>query len=234
MRTDRLIAVFRGKVLRSGNTVAKEEFAEATRREKDAHDEYALNHFARSSRLTLEARNLARSAAVKVGPPEDDPYYVGRALDRAEDALKLAGDILDRDADPRCWARYEGLKAQYAEARHSYKDGRTRVAYQGAVEVRDGVLQILRDGKPVPVSAGSAEKAIGRADQAMDWATKELGKKVTLAAQHWQREAAAQMAKARTAFSRREYRDAVIYSKLVERNLEQAVAAQRSGLKSSA
>jgi hypothetical protein len=233
-RTDRLIAVYRPKVARSGNAGAKEDFAQAVERESEAKSEFALNHFARATRLTLEARSLARSAAVKVGPPQDDPYYVGRTLDRVQDALDLAGDIMDADSDPRSWKRYEALKAQYKTARQAYKDGETRVAYRGAIEVRDGVLQLLRDGRPVPVSESSAGRAISRAEQAVEWAAKEMGRKLNATAQRWQRAALGQMGKARSAYKRGAYRDAVIYSKLVERNLEQAVTAQRSGVKSSA
>ena len=42
------------------------------------------------------------------------------------------------------------------------------------------------------------------------------------------REARAQMAKAKAAFARKNYRDTLLHSKLVERNLELAVSAQRS------
>ena len=64
-------------------------------------------------------------------------------------------------------------------------------------------------------------------------AKKELGKNPNASALRLQREAAGQLTKARSAFARREYRDAVIHSRLVERNLENAVAAQRSEVKAA-
>jgi len=233
-RTDRLIAVVRRKVSRSGNAEAQGEFAEAVKREAEARQAYEENLFARATRLTLEARSLARSAAVKVGPPEDDPYYVDRALDSAEEALDLAGKILDRDVDPRAWSRYEALRKECKAARRRYKDGQIRSAYEGALSVRDGVLQILRDSRPVPVSRSTAERAVERAQNVVAWAGKELGAGLNPAAKRWRQEAAALMGKARAAFARKEYRDTVIYSKLVERNLERAIAAQRSGVKTAA
>jgi hypothetical protein len=232
--TDRLIAVIRPKVLRSGNAFAKEDLAQARDRQSEARLEFEQDHFARADRLTFEARALARSASVRVGPPQDDPVYVDRALDGARDALDLAGDILDEEANPRGWRRYQALKQEYKGARRDLKEGRTRAAYQGAVAVRDGVLDLLRAGKPAPVTESSAARAIDRAGKAMEWAAKELGSRLNADAVHLKRAAVSQMNKAKGAYQRRDYRDAVIYCRLAERNLEQAVAAQRNGVKRGA
>src|SRR5512138_1083697 len=90
--TDRLIAVLKPKILRSGGAQAQSRFADAVAREKEARDAFAHSLYARATRLTREARSLAREAAVMVGPPENDPLYVARSLDNAEEALALAHD----------------------------------------------------------------------------------------------------------------------------------------------
>ncbi len=227
--TDRVIAVLRAKVLRSANGEAQGLIADALKREREARTAYEQNLYARAARLTREARAIAREAAVMVGPLEEDPRYVGRTLDHAEDALELTAALLDQGADAAAWRRYTGLKNDLTGARQLFKDGAVRTAYARAVAVRDGVLGLLRDCEDLPVSADTASRAIRDAERAMEQAGRELGVKVSSGAQRWQREAVSQMVKARSAFARHEYRDAVIHAKLVERNLEQALAVQRVG-----
>ncbi|HEY6221520.1 MAG TPA: hypothetical protein VIX13_03190 [Candidatus Eisenbacteria bacterium] len=218
-------------MFRSGNTIAKDHFGEAIKREREARDAYDLRLYARSARLTREARSLAREAAVMVGPPEEDPAYVSRAIDHAGDALGLAGDLLRSAARPSFTKRYSGLEKDLAGARALYKAGEMKQALEKAVAVRDGVLELLRDFDDLPVSPDTAQKALQGAEKALEQASKELGKKPNASALHLQREALDQLTKARSAFARKEYRDAVIHSRLVERNLENAVAAQRSETK---
>jgi len=231
LHTDRLISVLRPKVFRSGNSVAKEHFGEAIKREREARDAYDLRLYARSARLTREARSIAREAAVMVGPPEEDPVYVSRAIDHAGDALGLADDLLRGVARPSVTKRYSGLQRDLVGARELYKAGDMKGAHARAIAVRDGVLDLLRDCDDLPVSPDTAQKALDGAEKALEQAKRELGKNPNASALRLQREAVGQLTKARSAFARREYRDAVIHSRLVERNLENAVAAQRSEAK---
>ena len=231
LHTDRLISVLRPKVFRSGNSTAREHFGDAIKREQEARDAYDLRLYARSARLTREARSLAREAAVMVGPPEEDPVYVSRAIEHAGDALGLAGDLLRSAARPSFTKRYAGLEQDLAGARELYKAGEIKRAHAKAIGVRDGVLELLRDFDDLPVSLDTASKALQGAEKALERASKELGKSPNASALRLQREALDQLTKARSAFARKEYRDAVIHSRLVERNLENAVAAQRSETK---
>lgn len=231
LHTDRLISVLRPKVFRSGNSIAQEHFGEAIRREGEAREAYEQRLYARSSRLTREARSLAREAAVMVGPPEQDPVYVSRAIEHADDALALAADLLHGAERENVTRRYTRLEKDLAGARDLYKAGEIKRAHARAVAVRDGVLELLRDCEDLPVSPDTASKALQGAERALDQAAQELGKKPNAAAQRLQREALGQLTKARAAYARKEYKDAVIHSKLVERNLENAVAAQRSEVK---
>ncbi len=231
LHTDRLIAVLRPKVLRSGSAKAQEQFTESMQREREAREAYDQNLFARAARLTREARTLAREAAIMVGPPEEDPVHVSRAIDYAEDALGLAEDAMATVRDATVRRRYADLKDQLADARHLYKTGAMKRAYAEAVAVRDGVLDLLAKCDEIPVSAETATKALKRAERAVDRVGKELGTKPIAPAQRWQREAQGQLGKARAAFVRKEFRDVVIHSKLVERNLDEAIAAQRRGPK---
>ena len=231
LHTDRLISVLRPKVFRSGNSNAKDHFGDAIKREREARDAYDLRLYARAARLTREARSLAREAAVMVGPPEEDPVYVSRAIEHAGDALGLADDLLRSVARPSLTKRYAGLEKELAGARELYKAGDMKSAHAKAIAVRDGVLELLRDCDDLPVSPDTASKALQGAEKALEQASKELGTKPNSSALRLQREALDQLTKARSAFARKEYRDAVIHSRLVERNLENAVAAQRSETK---
>ena len=231
LHTDRLIAVLRPKVFRSGNSKAQEHFQDSIEREREAREAYDQRLYARSARLTREARSLAREAAVMVGPPEDDPVYVARAIEHASDALALADDVLRGAEEQSISRRYAKLEKDLEGARQLYKAGEIRRAHEQAVAIRDGVLDLLRDCDDLPVSSDTASKALKDAERALEQAAKELGAKPNGPAQRWQREALGQLSKARSSFARKEYRDTVIHSRLVERNLDQAVAAQRSEAK---
>jgi hypothetical protein len=61
-------------------------------------------------------------------------------------------------------------------------------------------------------------------------AEEDLGAHPTAEARRYEREARAQLQKARLARTRRNYRETLLYAKLVERNLELAVAAHRLAL----
>ena len=227
-QTDRLIALHRSKVLRSGNARAQELLADAVGREREARQAFQEGHYARAARLTREARAATREAAVLVGPPEDDPAYVRRVVDRAEEATKMAKDVLDQGAQPPQWRRYQVLCGELEEARRQFRDNSPREAYALATKVRDGVLDLLRQCHDLPVPKETAERAVRHAERGLEVTGRELGANPNDRAERLSREARAQMSKAKAAFSRREYRSAVIYSKLVERSLEQALAAQRS------
>ena len=229
--TDRLISVLRPKVFRSGNAKAQEHFGEAIKREREAREAYDLRLYARSARLTREARSLAREAAVMVGPSDQDPVFVSRAIEHAGDALGLADELLRGVARPKVTKRYSGLEKDLAGARELYKAGDIKRAHARAVAVRDGVLELLRECDDLPVPPDTASKALQGAEKALEQVSKELGKKPNASALRHQREALGQLTKARWAYAHKEYRDTVIYSKLVERNLENAVAAQRSEAK---
>ena len=234
LHTDRLIRVLRAKIQRSGNPSAQERFIAAMKREREARDAFLQNHLARSSRLTLEARAMAREAAVMVGPPEEDPAYVARSLDRAGDALALALEVLDQGAGSSVWKRYNGLKNDLTRARELHKNGDTRGAYWRAVGVRDAVLDLLTQTEDLPIPASTASKALRRVEQAMDRAAKDLGANPRQSAARWQREALDHLEKAKESYARRDYRDTVIHSKLAVRNLDQAVTAQRNGVRPDA
>jgi hypothetical protein len=232
--TDRVIAVLKPKVFRTGNTQAQSHFGEAVAREKEARDAFGKSLYARATRLTREARSLARKAAVMVGPPENDPVYVARAIDNADEALVLARDVFDQGAGEEVWRRYRDLREDLDEARRQLDSGDERSAYRRAVKVRDGVLDLLQDSQNLPVPASTAERALKQAQEAYDRALSELGANPKESALRWRREAQGQLAKARSAFQKREYRDSILHAKLVERSLDEAITAQRSAeLKSS-
>src|SRR5688572_5529776 len=172
LHTDRLIRVLRAKIHRSGNSGAQDRFVSAMKREREAREAFAQSHFARSSRLTREARTLAREAAVMVGPPEDDPEYVARTLDRAGDALTLALEVFDQGAGPSIWKRYNGLKNDLTRARGLHQEGGTREAYRMALEVRNSILDLLTEAEDLPIPPSTASKALERVEQALSRASK--------------------------------------------------------------
>lgn len=234
LHTDRLIRVLRAKIHRSGNSGAQDRFREAMERERHAREAFVQSHFARSSRLTHEARTLAREAAVMVGPPEEDPAYVGRMLARAGEALTLAHEVFDQGAGSSIWKRYNALKNDLTRARGLHKEGDTREAYRMALEVRNSVLDLLTEAENLPIPAPTASKAVRRVEHALKRASKELGPHPKEAAAAWHEEASGYLAKAKQSYGRKDYRNTMIYSKLALRVLDRAVTAQRNGVKSAA
>ncbi|HET9252121.1 MAG TPA: hypothetical protein VFP58_08400 [Candidatus Eisenbacteria bacterium] len=234
LHTNRLIRVLRAKIHRSGNSGAQDRFVEAMKREREAREAFEESQFARSSRLTLEARTLAREAAVMVGPLEEDPAYVARTIDRAGEALTLALEVFDQGASPSIWKRYNGLKNDLARAHGLHKQGDTREAYRMALLVRDSVLDLLTEAEDLPIPASTASKALRRVEQALSRASKDLGPKPKEEAAVWQRQASGHLSKAKQSYGRKDYRSTMIYSKLALRVLDQAVTAQRNGVKSAA
>lgn len=225
--TESVLRTVRAKVMRSFNKKAREDFEQAVSLQRDSREALGQNFFARADRLTQESRTLARQIAVHLGPPQDDPDYVGMTLDRTDDAIGRAKEVL-RDAGGRDeHRRLDDLERRQKEARRFHKEGATRRSYAATRAVRDGVLTLLRDCDDLPVPAQTAERALKRADRAIEQAKAELGERPTPAAERLARNARDQMAKARSAFARKNYRDTLLYSKLVERDLELAVNAQR-------
>ncbi|MEK7315256.1 MAG: hypothetical protein AAB011_03680 [Candidatus Eisenbacteria bacterium] len=227
-RTETILRSVKTKVARSFNRKAREEFETATAHQQEAREAFSENLYARAERLTMEARGTAREIAVHLGPPEDDPDYVAMTLDRTDDALGRAREVLRDGGGNLERDRLAPLERRQKEARRLEKDGATRRAYAMTRDVRDGVLTLLRECNDLPVREETAEKALKRASRALEQAKGELGDRLNTAADRLAREARAQMAKARASFARKNYRDTLLHSKLVERNLELAVSAQRS------
>jgi len=227
-RTEAILRPVKTKVVRSFNKKAREEFGTATARQKEAREAFAENLYARAERLTLEARSLARAIAVHLGPPEDDADYVAMTLDRTDDALKRAREVLQESGSAEERDQLTALERRQKESRRFLREGGTRKAYASTRDVRDGVLTLLRDCDDLPVPEETAAKALKRASRSLEQAKGELGERLNAAANRLAQEARAQMAKARAAFARKNYRDTLLHSKLVERNLELAVSAQRS------
>lgn len=227
-RTETILRSVKIKVARSFNRKAREEFETSRAQQQEAREALAENLYARAERLTMEARGKAREIAVHLGPPEDDPDYVAMTLDRTDDALGRAREVLRDGGGALERDRLVPLERRQKEARGLEKDGSTRRAYAMTRDVRDGVLALLRECNDLPVREETAEKALKRASRALEQAKGELGDRLNTAADRLAREARAQLAKARAAFARKNYRDTLLHSKLVERNLELAVSAQRS------
>jgi len=227
-RTEPVLRAVHAKVLRSFNKKAREEFEKAATLQRDARDALSQNLYARSERLTQESRTLAREIAVHLGPPQDDPDYVAMTLDRTDDAIGRAREVLKAAGGEAEQDRLTALERRQKDARRLQKDGSTRDAYAATRDVRDGILTLLRDCDDLPVPAETAEKALKRATRALEQAKGELGERPTIAAEKLARDARAQMEKARAAYARKNYRDTLLHSKLVERDLELAVSAQRS------
>jgi len=226
IRTNRLLATVEPKVNRSGNDKAKDDLASAVARQVEARQAMDGNLFARAMRLTLESRAFGKSAATKVGPLEDDPDAVGRALEQTDDALARAREFIEA-APPKAKISYDALEAQQKAARDLHREKKTRRAYAETRRVRDGVLQLLREAANLPVSEATARKALKRAEHATGRADEDLGASPTAEARRLEREAKMQLQKARVAHARRNYRETLLYAKLVERNLERAIGAQR-------
>jgi len=227
-RTEPVLRAVHAKVLRSFNKKAREEFEKAATLQRDARDALSQSLYARSERLTQESRTLAREIAVHLGPPQDDPDYVSMTLDRTDDAIGRAREVLKDAGGEAEQDRLTALERRQKEARRLQKDGSTRDAFAATRDVRDGILTLLRDCDDLPVPAETAEKALKRATRALEQAKGELGERPTIAAEKLARDARVQMDKARAAYARKNYRDTLLHSKLVERDLELAVSAQRS------
>ena len=227
-RTDPILRSVRAKVIRSFNKKAREEYEVAAARQREAREAVDQNLFARAERLTLESRSLARQTAVHLGPPEDDPDYVSMTLGRTDDAISRAQEVLRDAGGVAERRRLAALERRQKEARDLFDGGGTRKAYTATRDVRDGVLTLLRECDDLPVREETAEKALKRASRALEQAKGELGERMNAAATRLSKEARAQMDKARAAFARKNYRDTLLHSKLVERNLELAVSAQRA------
>lgn len=225
--TERFLAAVRNKVLRSRNRAARQDFIEASRIQIQARESLEEHLFARADRLTLDARERARQIAVRLGPPQDDPDYVAMSLDQTDDALKRAGEVLKGAGRPVEHDRLSALSAAQKEARSLHGKGKTRASYEATRKVRDGVLTLLRECDDLPVPPATAERALERAVRSMEHAHAELGDRATGPAATLEREARDQLGKARAAFARKNYRDTLLYAKLVERKLERALAAQR-------
>ncbi len=233
IRTNRLLAAVEPKVNRSGDDKAKDDLASAVARQVEARQAMVENQFARAMRLTLEARAFVKSAGTKVGPLEDDPEAVGRALEQTDDALARARELIADATLPKAMKTHETLEARQKGARELLKEGKTRRAFAETRQVRDGVLQLLRDCADLPVTETTARKALKRAERATARAQEDLGTAPSAEARRYEREAKAQLQKARLAHGRRNYRETLLYAKLVERNLELAVAAQRLAISRS-
>jgi len=234
IRTNRLLASVEPKVNRSGDDKAKDDLATAVARQVEARQAMVENQFARAMRLTLEARAFGKSAATKVGPLEEDPDAVGRALEQTDDALARARDlIIEGAAAPKVQRSQDALEARQKGARDLLKEGKTRRAFEETRLVRDGVLQLLRECADLPVSEAIAKKALKRAERATERADEDLGQSPTAEARRLEREARAQLQKARLAHARRNFRETLLYAKLVERNLELAIGAQRLAISRS-
>jgi len=234
IRTNRLLASVEPKVNRSGDDKAKDDLATAVARQVEARQAMVESQFARAMRLTLEARAFGKSAATKVGPLEDDPDAVGRALEQTDDALARARDIIiEGTVAPKTKRTQDALETRQKGARDLLREGKTRRAFEETRHVRDGVLQLLRECADLPVSEATAKKALKRAERATERADEDLGGNPTAEAKRLEREGRAQLLKARMALARRNFRETLLYAKLVERKLELAVGAQRLAISRS-
>lgn len=227
VRTDRLLGEVDARVGRTKNAKAQADLDSARTRQGESKAALNTSLFARAMRLTLEARALGKSALIKVGPANQDPDFVSRALDQTDDALHRADDLLDDGAAQDARRRFEALKGQQKGAHEAFRDGNYPSAYATTRKVRDGVLDLLRQIADLPVSEDTARKAIRRAERALSQVDEDLGGHPAAPAQRLEREARDQMQKARWSYARKSYRDALLHAKLVERNLELAIDAER-------
>ena len=227
-QTDRALSAVRSKAERSTNRKARQDFQAAVQRQAEARESLEENFFARASRLTIEARQMTDRVAVHLGPPQEDPDFVSTMLGRTDDALGRAKEVIENGGGPAEQRRWEELESGQKEARDLHRDGEIRASYEATRTVRDGVLTLLHQCDRLPVPSATAERALKRAARALDLAEPELGDRVSSAVRRLVRDARAQLSKARVAFARKNYRDTLLHSKLVERKLELALAAQRS------
>jgi hypothetical protein len=225
--TDHAIATAEGRVSRATSEKARSDYRNARLRQNEAKDACGLSFYARATRLTLEARAYVKSALIQAGPPENDPAVVSRAIAQTDDALGRAREILESGGAPRLNGIYEDLREQQEDARRLYKNGALRGAYAETKEVRNGVLDLLRQCADLPVSRETARKALRRAERVMSQSKREIGPKDSAQARELEREAEQQLARARSSFVKESYRDALLHAKLVERHLQRAMEARR-------
>jgi hypothetical protein len=225
--TDHAIATAEGRVTRATSEKAHSDYRNARLRQNEAKDACGLNFYARAARLTLEARAYVKSALIQAGPSENDPAVVARAISQTDDALGRAREILEGGETPRLKGIYEDLRTRQESARQLYKNGALRGAYAETKEVRNGVLDLLRQCADLPVSRDTARKALRRAERVMSQSKREIGPKDSTQARELEREAEQQLARARSSFERESYRDALLHAKLVERHLQRAMEARR-------
>lgn len=226
-RTDRGIARARRSVAISKNTQAQKLLSSGLDFQSDARGACKVHQYARAERLTLVARDYADRAARMVGPPREDPDYVEHVLQRTDDALDRAKDVLKNGAGQDARNRHEDLKRSQKEAWKTLKAGDVGQAYKQTLAVREGVLDLLGKLSDLPVPREAAEKAISGAQVALEQATKELGPRPSGEAARLVRLANSYLDKARDSFNKKSYRSALLQAKVVERHLERAVDVGR-------
>ena len=225
--TDHAIATAETRVARATSDKARSDYKNARLRQNEAKDASVQSFYARAARLTLEARAYVKSALIQAGPPDNDPAVVSRAIAQTDDALGRAKEILESGESKRLQRMYDDLWKQQEDARRLYKTGAIRGAYAETKEVRNGVLDLLRQCADLPVSRETARKALRRAARVMSPSKEEIGSKGSPQAIELEREAARQLDRAHASFAKQSYRDALLHSKLVERHLQRAMEARR-------
>jgi len=225
--TDHAIATAETRVARATSDKARSDYKNARLRQNEAKDACVQSFYARAARLTLEARAYVKSAVIQAGPADNDPAVVSRAISQTDDALGRAKEILDGGGSARLNRMYEDLRKEQEDARRLYKNGVIRGAYAQTKEVRNGVLDLLRQCADLPVSQETARKALRRAERVMSQSKREIGPKGSPQAMDLEREAEQQLSRARASFEKESYRDALLHSKLVERHLQRAMEARR-------
>jgi len=226
-RTDRFVGRAQRSFLISKNARAMKLFTSAIDFQSDSRDAYKVRQYARAERLTLAARDFADRASRMVGPPREDPDYVEHIMRRTDDALERTKDVLRNGASRDAWHRHDELRSEQKEAWKTFKGGEIGLAYKQTLDVREGVLALLRQLQDLPVPRETAEKAIGGAQAALEQANKELGPKPNVEAVRLVRLASEYLAKARQSFQRGSYRSALLQAKVVERHAEHAVDVGR-------
>ena len=232
LRTDRLIAGAEGRIRRSASDKAHSDYRSSRERQTEAKEANGQTFYARANRLTLESRAYLKSALIQAGPPEDDPEVVARALDQTDDALERGRDIVEAASSSRQRIALGRLGEMQENARRLYKDGVMRGAYVETRQVRDGVVDLLRQCANVPVSRDTARRALKRAERVLAQSQKEMTRAAPRAIR-LERDAELQLGRARESFARNAYRDVLLHSKLVERHLQRAMEARRLAISPS-
>jgi hypothetical protein len=227
-RTDRVVARSQAKVGVGKNARAVDLLGSAGDFQSDAREAFKLSQYVRAERLTLAARDYADRAARLVGPARDDPDYVAGLLDRTDDALDRANEVLHGGASPPLERRFEALKRDQKDARKDFKEGRVSDAYKGTLAVREGVLALLRDADDLPVPESAAQRAVRGAERVLDHATKEIRASQTPESGRLLRLGSTYLEKARASLARHDYRSALLQAKVVEQHVERAMDAARA------